>query len=307
MSKKINFGLVQDKYTNLLLYDESTRCDGSPDWINIKDLTQLDLTLLSTSSIFETNHTYRFDNTKNAYIIPYGDFIPFDGTEYNNVRDINFTCNGYNYEVSCNQNMHNATAMVTYLNTNVTLTDMIFYNEAEKIFAKTLNGNGTDDYIQITDGTLLDNLCFNKGLIKGNDFNWQDPSVIQSEVVFTIEPQAIDLLDEIPEGYVDCSLYIKYEPIVGPSGFVTNTWCEFLYKQSEIYRAKIFEYIANNYTEFQLVEQRWQTDFEIFMQKSIYYDALFKSFLASLEVGNKTRGYFLLTELVNYQTLNIII
>lgn len=301
---KINFELVQDKYTNLILYDNSTRCDGASDWIDIDSLNQIDITFKSTSSIVETNHTFRFDNTKNAYVIAYDDFIPFNGSDYNNAQGITLEINGVEYAASCDENMSDKATMIAWLTTNITSPDVTFYDNGDKIYAVTTDGSGTDSNIKIIDGTLLDYLCWNKGNIKGNDFVWNDASVEQPDLYFTLETDAIDLLDEISDGYLDVELYIEYTD--GSTQTYTDSWTEFLYEITEIYRARIFEYIANNFVDFQTVEQRWQTDMEIFSQKSIYFDALYKAFLAAVTVGNKTLAYNLLLELVTYRELNVI-
>ncbi len=172
---------------------------------------------------------------------------------------------------------------------------------AEKIYAYTING-----FIKILDGNLLENLCFNKGVYRDNDFRWNNINATQEELKFELLTDSIDLLNELPEGYLDVQITLKYNDNGIEKTYISE-WTEFLYMQSEIYRAKIFEYIGNNFDKFLDVEQRWQTNFEIFMQKSTYYDALYKAFLSSLEIGDKERSYELLNYLINYKTLNPII
>ena len=60
---KIELELVQDKYTNLIMYDGSNRCDGD-DWIPLNDINLIDIVLKNTSSDLINDRIIRISETR---------------------------------------------------------------------------------------------------------------------------------------------------------------------------------------------------------------------------------------------------
>ena len=96
MNKTIQIGLIQDKYSNLILYDETIRTSNS-NFISLDKINAIQISFKDTSSFLNTNHIFRFDNTELAYVIPYDNFEPFDGSDYNNSKYIKILCNNVEY------------------------------------------------------------------------------------------------------------------------------------------------------------------------------------------------------------------
>ena len=301
---KIDIGLIQDKYTNFITYDKSLKCDGD-DWILTEEINSLTIILKEESE--KNNKIYKFDNTNRSYVIGHSVFESYDFSTYLGTRTLSINVNGIDVSVELKVNIPDATVLVDTLNALIApiTTEIVLTNNGGIIEAHTTT-TGYTSYIQVNECSMLEVINWNKGIYKGNDFEWNTTGILQKDFNFQIDYDDMGYENEIPESCWNVQVIIEYTR--NTTDYVyTSEYVEFTYKQSEIYRAKMFEYIANNYTSLIEVEQRLQTDFEIFMQKSVYYDSLFKAFLASIEIGNKTKGLELLDYIIEYKQLNPIL
>jgi len=297
---EIKMELIQDKYTNFILYDGTERCKPG-DYIALADIEHIDIVFKDTSSDLETNHLFRLNSDQKGIVLEYGAFESVDCTCYECVKTLSLEVDGVSQVFECNTNITTVGEMVNMLNAQNTTLDMIFILGPIGIRGVTTNA-GEEHYIKVIGGDLLKYLKWNIGIYKGNDINW-GATLAQKELYFYYNIEDLGFSKEIPEGYFDVQIITEYNH----GEIYVQDYTEFTYKQTEIYRAMIFEYIANRFEELIKVEQRYQTEFELFMQKSVYFDSMFKAFLASIEVGNEYRSYELLKYLIDYKTLNPIL
>jgi len=301
MAKGFKLGLIQNRYTDWIVYDATNRCDGNTRPL-IEDLIEIRITFSGP----ELNHnkTYIFDDSKKAKITAYGTFDGLDCTQYLNTKNLSLEVNKVQHNAEFKNIYPDTDAMVDALNVEFSSLEILFINNGDYISAETTT-TGSNVYIKVIEGSLLDSIKWNIGVHRGNNFLWNTPNVLQKDLNFMIsrEDFGYETL-EVPESYWNIHGKIVFST---EENNILDDFTEFSYKQTEIYRAKIFEYLANNFTEFNKIEQRWQTDMELFMQRNIYFDALYKSFLASIEIGNTDRAYELLNIIIDYKSLNPII
>lgn len=302
MDKTLNIQLIQDKYTNFMFYVKN-ECDTNS--IDLSTINNFELAFKATNTFIPNNIIYRFDNTKKAYVIAYDDFEAFNYSEYESTGTLNLKINDKEVSISINENITTKEQMIDLLNSKLSIYNVVVISEGEKVIMYT-NDIGYDAYIKIIDGTILKHIKWNEGVYRGNDILWNSNLLTYDNFIFTINADEFYLFMEIPETFWEIDYTISYNE-ANINYTYPNSFIEFTYKQTEIYRAKIFEYISRNMNEFLEVEQRLQTDMELFLQKSIYFDAVYKSFLASIEIGDLTKSNSILEKLKEYKLLNPIL
>lgn len=303
MAKTIDIELTQNRYTDFIVYDGTQRC-MTDDYITLKDISEVTLTFTGPNVI--NNKIYKFDSTMQGKLTAYAEFEPVNCSGYLEQKSLSLIVDGTAVTGIFEGNYTNTTEMIAALDTQFASLNINFVNNGHHINANTTT-TGEDVYIQVVGGDLLDYVNWNIGIYRGNNFSWGDPTVLQKDFSFVISAEDFGYDNGlIPETYWNIQYNIAYDIGFGTNLYIDNI-TEFTYKQTEIYRAKTLEYISRNFTEFLIVEQRWQTDMEILMQKSIYFDSVYKSFLASIEIGNINRSYELLNILIDYKLLNEIL
>lgn len=304
MATTIDIGLIQNKYTDFIVYDETQRCLDN-DYISLDEISSIILTFNGPEVV--NNKIYRFDSTMQGKITPYDEFEKVTCSGYLEQKSLILNVDGTTVIGTFEEDYNDADKMKIALDAAFATLDISFTSVGGYIYANTTN-IGTESYISVLGGELLDYLNWNIGIYRGNDFSWDDNTISQKDFVFTLSVEDFGYVDEneIPETYWNIQYDITYNAGLGITTY-TDDMTEFSYKQTEIYRAEMFEFISRNFTEFLTVDQRWQTDMELFMQKSIYFDSLYKSFLASIDIGNIERSYELLTKIIDYKSLNELV
>ena len=194
---EIKMELIQDKYTNFILYDGTERCKPGT-WIDVTDIEQIDIVFKNTSDNLETNHLFRLSDNRKGYVLPYDAFVPLNCTCYECVKTLSLEVDGDTQVFECDTNITSANDMVTMLNAACTL-DMMFIETAGTIAASTTNA-GEEHYIKVLGGDLLEYLKWNIGIYKGNDINW-GATLTQKDLYFYYNVEDLGFTDEIPEGY----------------------------------------------------------------------------------------------------------
>jgi hypothetical protein len=298
-----NIELIQDNYTDIIVYDGSDRTDVTYTWIALTDITGITVTFLSTSEHLDENKTYTFDDDQTGKHVGNVAFTGYNFSAYDAAETLTFTVNGIDNVISVDDNMTTAALLAAEIDLQLTSTDVTVSAVGNYIKIET-NNTGSDEEIEITGGTMLDRIGWRVGIYRGNDILWGDPALDQTDMRYIIYPEDMDFEGEFPEGYWNISVTTYYND--GTPNTYTQTYTEYTYKQTELYRAQVFEKIAKYPYEYSNIEQRAWTTEEQWMYKMIHFDAIYKSFLASLEVGNQTVASNVLDYLIDFQDLNAI-
>ena len=303
MRKTIDIGLIQNKDTDFIVYDETDRTIID-NLIDLDKITSIQLQFDSPS--INNPKIYKFDDTKKAYVIPYSTFIPTDFSQYNASASLSLVVDGEQCSALITTNMTSVEDIVDELNNQLSDYNILFVDNGDVVKAiSTTSGNNV--YIQVLESSLLQYICWNIGIYRGNDYDWGNIDLLQKDFNFIISAKDFGYSTEIPETYWEVQYTIFYTGTVDRLTTYINNFIEFSYKQTEIYYAKIFEYIARNFREFQTIEQRYQTDMEILMQKNIYFSSIYKAFLASIEIGDVENANELLNYIISFKLLNPIL
>lgn len=305
MSKKIDIEITQDKYTNFIVYDGSDRTNVQIDWIDVQDLTKIEVIFKSTSEHLNDNMNYVFDTSKKAIHRGNDPFTSYNFSGFDKAETLLFNVNGIDYTLIVNTNITTIAQLVSVLNAQMEGGNEVFNNVGQYVEIRTIN-TGSSQYIIIYDSVLGSRLGFRPGIYRGNDINWGSPSLLQKDIYQYIYIEDLNFVGSIPDGQWDVQINVEYDEGGGVIVY-TDPYTIFSYKITEIYRAKIFEYIAKNFKEFEKVEQRVWTTVERTMYSILQFDAAYKSFKAALEVGNLRSSNTILSYLIQYRQLNPIL
>jgi len=307
MSKSINIELIQDKYTNFVLYDGSDRCDSTVEWVEPKDVTGISVIFTSESDALEIDRHVVIDDTQRAIVQGTVDFLGFDFSAYLAHRNIVIEQNGVVYEVVVTEDTASASDLASLLQAGLG-TSMVVTVEGDKInirstYSPSVYGDRAPD-IEVLGGTLLEMIGIEVGVYRSNFINWGSTLLTADDLRFTIYKEDLNFPEGIPIGKWVVQTIVSYND--GTTSVVVDDYEEFTYKQIELYRASYLENIAKKFNDFDLIEQRMQTLDELSMKSFMTFDSVYKAMLSVIEVGNSLQVSKLLVYLQSYIKLNNI-
>lgn len=305
MSKNINIELIQDKYTNFILYDGSDRCDYTEEWVEPVDVTGITMVLTDESDALELSRTIIVDSTQNAKAQCMLDFNGFDFSCYLCHKDIMVSIAGEDaYTVTVTENMDTATELASFLDTEIDGVTVTAVND-RLLFVSDLTPSGESGLdspqINVLGGSLLELIGLQVGVYNGNTIEWGDSNITQEDLRFTISPIDLGFIEEMPIGK-----WVVETIVTHSGGTHIDTYTEFSYKQLELYRAKFLEDIAKKFNDFDLIEQRMQTKMELDMKAFMTFDVVYKAMISAINVGNSLQVSKNLLYLHNHIKLNPI-
>lgn len=323
MGKQVDFELVQDKYTNFILYDGSIRSNLQVDWINIDEITKVELVFTDKSDELKENKNYIIDFTKKAIHNGNKTFTYYDFSGYDKEENMRVIINGVTYDILVDSYIMSIDEMVNVIQSFIPDEQANVYNDGDKISIST-RYTGLDQVIQVVGGTLADRIGWRVGIYRGNDWEWNSSLAEQKDMFFYIYPQDLGFSDTIPDTRWLVEIHVEYNGVIpitteqhnfnledywtkvpATLSYQTN-YTEFSYKITEIYRAKIFEHISKNFKKFEKVEQRTWDTLEQTMYSILQFDAVYASFKAAMDAGLSDTSYELLNYLINYRNTNSI-
>jgi hypothetical protein len=301
----INIELVQDKYTNFIIYDGSDRTNVMETWIDISDIYGIQYTFTADSDILTEDVTFTIDSTQKAKCQGNEPFYSYDFSAYDCAETMTFIVNGVENEIEIDSNISSISDLISEINSQLTSTDVTVYANGQYVAIATV-GTGSSVYITTVDGDLLTRLGFALHITyRGHDIPFGDPSLTQADIYYYVYVEDLGFTSEIPDARWETIAVTTYIPSMTPLTY-TDEYIEYSYKLTEIFRALSFEYIAKNFKEFELVEQRCWTDLERYMYSILQFDAAYKAFLSAVDVGYDTVAIEMLEYLVNYRLANPI-
>lgn len=305
MNKQIDIELVQDAYTNFIVYDGSDRTNTQIDWIDVSSVNKVEVVFKSTSEHLTDDMNYIIDSSQLARHIGNVEFFTHDFSGFEGSEQLLVNVNGNDYELMVNGNMTSITMLVNDLNSQLTDSVFFFIEDGNYVEMRTWEA-GSEQVIIPVVSQLGTRLGFRPGVYRGNDIVWGS-TLTQKDLFHYIYIADLGFVDNIPDGQWDIEVYVEYVSNIPPTiSSYQSAYTEFTYKLTEIFRAKMFEYIAKNFKDFEMVEQRAWTTVEKTMYSTLQYDAAYKSFVAALDVGNTRACNTILSYLINYRILNPI-
>lgn len=306
MSVRLDLELVQDKYTNFVLYDASDRTNVQYTWIPLADISSVELIFKSTSEHLTEDMVYVLDMSKKA--IHYGNepFTGYNFSGYDCSEELVYKVNGVEYTITMDTNVTNITDLVAKMNSARPLPWGIYFHQDGYYIVMDTIATGSTAYFEIVGGALATRLGLRPGIYRGNDLLWGSPLLLQKDFYQYIYAEDLKFA-QIPDGQWDVEINVMYNNGHSIIDVLYQTsYTEFSYKLTEIYRAKMFEYIAKNFKDFEVIEQRAWTELEKTMYSILQYDAVYKAFKAAIDVGNSRTANTTLSYLINYRVLNPI-
>jgi len=295
----------ESKYP-LILQDSSDRNDPD-DVIDYDTITsiQIDFIASETESLSE-NKTFTINSDskgKNTGTVDVsGSYVPF---VFN--LEISYL-GGTIYTLSGSMPTFAASEVVTLINGILTSAGLNSYIEAATdgtyVWLQTV-GTGSGEYFTIHGGTALTTLGWTTGTFRGNGINFS--TVTQEDFKFYIYPEDFgEGWSAIPEQYWK----VEFTTIHTDTVLITSPYeSELLFfttKQSEIYLANRFRYIANNFNELQRFQDGFLTPYEIFVQKTDQYKIRIEALYQAIIDENTTIAAQMRDYLVNFKLLNQI-
>lgn len=290
--------LIQDRYTNLILYDSSERCDPRVDYIPLIDVTGVEITFKETSDNIEEDKHFIVDDTQKAKLKAIHDYEGYDFSAYIANKSASFIINNVDIEVEMVENLPDIGHLVSEMQQQLG-ESVLVGNLENRLTIETID-TGADTFIHVVGGDLLDIIGLEIGVHRGNSIPWGDVDITQGDLQFTFYPEDLGFSVDVPIGKLDVQVVTSY----GSYYTYVDDYEEYCYKQIEMWRALYLENIALNFNEFTKIEERVYTETEVSMESFIIFDSVLKAFLSAIEVGNSLVASKLLVYLENYIELH---
>jgi len=282
MTRTINLELIQDKDTNIIIYDGSNEGNTTIDWLPVDKITSIYFSFLGTSDNLTHTKTFIMDNSNKAITISNIDYSGNDFSTYLADKTTTFIINGEQREVHLLTNIPNISALVIELNNQLTgLAVVTAFGNRLKIATIT---TGSTASIQILTGTLNGVIGLEEGIYRGNDIYWNTANITRRDLLYVIYPEDMGFVDEFPISKWDITYTVSHTDITTP--IINVSYTEYTFKQIELYRALTLEHYAKTLPAFTEVEQRLLTDYEVHINSFIVFDSAYKAFKAAINVGN---------------------